>query len=234
MNTLNPNNGTTSNHGPISPEVESSSAHSVEPQSHQAKTGVGGCLLYPLFFLIVQPLLFVNMLLTSTKSYSLGFQRVTYRIFWPYLLYDLLLLGAVVILLLLFVKKKAVLPAMFVFFLVLFAILSGLLANVFWRLPEARVERDTLGGHLVLLFQCLLLVPYFVLDGRVKNTFVRELDDRSLVDRLIRPIVTPTRLLYDWLVQRGKGVFLYTFAFVILVFVFDWVVDSLVLNVFLS
>lgn len=230
-----PNNPASSKHSPTSPPAGPSSGHRAEPQNHQAKTGIGGCLLYPLFFLSAQLFLFVHMLLTSNKSTSLGVYRVTYRIFWPYLIYDLILLGAVAILLLLFLKKKAILPAMFVFFLVSFSILSGLVTHVFWRLPEARVVgQSPLLGHFVLLFQCLLLAPYFVLDARVKNTFIHELDEHGLVDRLIKPVAAPAQRLYDWLVRRGKKVFLYTLAFVIFTFLFGWVVDSIVLNVILS
>jgi hypothetical protein len=213
------------------PLADDSSAHGVEPQSNKAKTGIGGCLLYPLIFLIAQPFLLVYMLLTS---YNSPLPMVTYRIFWPYLIYDLLLLGAVVILLLLFARKKAILPAMFVFFLVLFSILSGLLTNLFWRLPEARVTgRDPLLAHFVMLFQCLLLVPYFVLDGRVKRTFIHELDEHYIVDLMVKPIASTAERLYSWLVRRGKKVFLFTFAFVIFVALFDWAVDSIVLYVFL-
>jgi hypothetical protein len=172
---------------------DAASAHGVELQRSPTKTGIGGCLLYPLFFLGAQPCLFVYMLLHSRKI-SVPFV-VRYRIYWLYLIYDLALLSAVAILLLLFVRKKAILPALFVLFLVSFSILSGLLANALWRLPEAQVVETTMGNplwsHWVMLFQSLLLIPYFALDGRVRNTFTRALDERNLPDRLVKPIATP-------------------------------------------
>ena len=214
------------------PLADASSTDNVEPQSKKVKKGIGGCLLYPLIFLIAQPLLFVYMLLTSNNNSS---PMTTSHIFWPYTIYDLVLVGAAVMLLLLFARKKAILPAMFVLFLVIFAILSGLLANIFWRLPEARVAgRDPELSHMAMLFNCLLLIPYFVLDGRVNNTFIQELDDHSLADQLAKPFAAPARGLYNWLVRGGKKVFLFTVAFVILVFLFGMVVDSIVLNFFLS
>ncbi len=213
------------------PLVNGPSAHGLEAPRHQAKAGIGGCLLYPLIFLVAQPLLFVYMLLTSRKS---PLPMVTYRIVWPYMIYDLALLGAVALLFIFFVRKKAILPALFVLFLVVFSVLSGLLADTLGRLPETRVTgRDPLQSHLVTLFQCLLLIPYFALDRRVKNTFVRELDDRDSIDRLVKPIAAPAERLYGWLARRGKMVFVVTVAFVVGVFVFDWVVDSIVLNFFL-
>ena len=228
-------NETSSNHGQTNqPLADASSAHGVVPQSNTAQAGIGGCLLYPLVFLIAQPFLFAYMLLTSHKSLL---PMVRYRIVWPYMIYDLALLGAVVILLGLFMRKKAILPAMFVSFLVLFSILSGLLANTLWRLPEARVVGtmgNPLWSHIVMLFQCLLLIPYFTLNVRVKNTFIRASDARDLLDRLAKPIAASAERLYGWLTRRGKWVFIYTFAFVISVFVFDWAVDSIVLYLFLS
>jgi len=218
---------------------------SVEPQTNQplasvspssvaaprGKAGIGGCLLYPVLFLVAQPIAFVLMLseFSNPKPYYMR-----YSIYWPYMIYDLVMLGAVALLLVLFVRKKVILPALFVAFLVSFSILSGLLADTLSRLPQARVSgRDPLQSHLVLLFQCLLLIPYFALDGRVKNTFIRPHDDRALLDQLVRPIAAPAERLYGWLARSGKKVFVYTFAFVIGVFVLDWIVDSIVLNVFL-
>ncbi len=213
------------------PLAEASSAHGIEPQSNKAKTGIGGCLLFPLLVLVAQPILFIYMLATARSS---PWPMTTYRIFWPYMIYDLTLLGGVVILLMLFMQKKAILPAMFILFLVTFAILSGLVTNLFWRLPDARVTgRDPLLSHFALLLQNVILIPYFALDFRVKNTFVHELDDRNPATQLTKPIVTFAERLYGWLVRRGKMVFLYTWIFVILVFLFDWAVDSIVLNVFL-
>lgn len=212
--------------------VDDPTVHIPMPQKKQIKTGIGGCLVYPLIFLIAQPFLFLYMLATSLNNPP---PMTSYRIFWPYMLYDLAPVGVVLILLASFVRKKAVLPALFVFFLVSFSILSGLVANIFWRLPAARViGRDPLLSHLVILFQCLLLVPYFILDGRVKNTFVQKSTEQDIVDQLVRPIAPLAERLYRWLARGGKKVILYTFVFIVLVFVFDWFVDSVVLHVFLS
>lgn len=200
--------------------------------SKEAKTGIGGCLLYPLVFLIAQPILFAYMLLTSRKS---PFPMATYRIVWPYLIYDLLLVGAVAILLRLFVSKKEILPAMFVLFLLAFAVLSGLLYSTLGRLSATRVTgRDPLSGHLVMLLQCLVLVPYFALSDRVRRTFINESDHQSIVDRLIERIANPARQIYGWLAGRGTKAILLALAFVIAVLLFDWAVDSIVLKVLLS
>jgi hypothetical protein len=213
------------------PPAEAVPAPEAAPHNLKAKSGFGGCLLYPLLFLAAQPVLFVYMLATSFKS---PLPNVTYRIFWPYTIYDLALLAAVITVLWLFVKKKAVAPAMFVLFLAVFAILSGLLVNVFWRLPEARVTgRDPLSSHLAMLFNCLLLMPYFARDDRVKNTFIHAPAGDALVDQLIRPVAPVAERLYGWLARSGKRVFVYAFAFVILVFLIDWAVDSIVLYRFL-
>ncbi len=218
------------------PVEDAASTQGVEPQRSPTKAGIGGCLLYPLFFLGAQPFLFVYMLLNSRKIP--GPFVVTYRIYGPYLIYDLALLSAVGILLLLFVRKKAILPALFVFFLVSFSILSGLLVNALWRLPGARVVEAAIGNplwsHFVMLFQSLLLIPYFALDGRVRNTFIRALDERNLLERLVKPIANPAERLYGWLARSGKRVFIYAFAFVVCMFFFDWVVDAIVLSLFLS
>jgi len=229
---MKPQNETPPNPDQASQPPADGSAQAVGPQGKGVKAGIGGCLLYPLLFLIAQPLLFVYVLLTSRKS---PFPMATYRIVWPYLIYDLALVAAVAILLVLFASKKETLPRMFILFLLVFSVLSGLLWSTLGRLPQTRVfGRDPLSGHMVILLHCLVLVPYFALSDRVKNTFIEEFDDRQVVDRLVRPMAAPGRRLYDWLTGRGRKVILFTIAFVVAVFLFDWLVDSIVLNVFLS
>lgn len=218
---------TDSNDHPVQPTIDPSTPGSFEPQQKAGKSGFGGCLLYPLIFLILQPILFIYMLLTSRSS---PFPNASYRIFWPYMIYDLIMVGAVIIILLLFIRKKSALPAMFVLFLITFAILSGLLSDIFSRLPAARVTgREPMATHLAILAQCLVLIPYFTLSKRVKNTFTHPLDDRSIVDKIVKPVASPAQRLYNWLVRRGKHVIWISIVFVILVFLLDWLVDSIVL-----
>jgi len=209
-------------------EGKITAAQTQQPQDHRPKTGIGGCLLYPLLFLIAQPFLFAYTLCTASDP---GPMMET-RILWHYMIYDLVLLAAVAILLSLFVRKKAVLPAMFVLFLITFSILSGVLTNIVWRFPN--MGGDRLLSHFIVLFQCLLLVPFFALDVRTKNTFIHELDEHNLVDQLVKTVAGPAERLYSWLADQGKRVFLYAITFVILVVLFDWLVDSIVLYVFLE
>jgi hypothetical protein len=201
-------------------------------QNEEVKQGFGGCLLYPILLLVVQPISFLRMLsMINQNSYA-----VRYEVIWPYMIYDFLLLAAVILLLVIFFKKMEVLPAMFVFFLVAFSILSSLSANLFWRFPESRVvgSGDPMLSQMVMLFQTLLLVPYFVLDDRVRNTFVNELDDDSVVGIIIKPFVPMAKRLYNWLVGLGKKVYLFAILFVIASFLFGYAVDSIVLHGFIE
>jgi hypothetical protein len=86
---------------------------------------------------------------------------------------------------------------------------------------------------MVLMLQCLIMAPYFVLDGRVKNTFTNEPDPDSALDRFVRPFSAAAGKLYAWLAKSGKKVFLYTIAFLVLVVALDVLVDSIVLYVVL-
>jgi hypothetical protein len=201
-----------------------------EKSQNDMKKGFGGCLLYPLFLLIVQPIAFIKAMDTTT-NYSYA---ARYEVFWPYMIYDILLLVAVIVLLVLFWKKIKDLPAMYVLFLVGFSILSTLSANLFWRFPEARVQKDPMLGQFVMLFQALLLVPYFVLDDRVRNTFVNDLDEQSLLGAIVRPFVPLSKRLYSWLKGLEKKVFVFAFLFVIASVLLGFAVDSIVLYGFID
>jgi hypothetical protein len=210
------------------PKVPSSpSVPGTQPDTRKVKSGFGGCLLYPLFFLAVQPFLFLYVLATSSRS---PFPNTITKIHWPYMIYDIVMLCLVGILLVLFFRKKATLPALFILFLVAFTLISGLGWSLTWRFPWSRVNGNTLqGSHFVMLLQCLILIPYFVLDERVKNTFTNGFDEQSILDRFVKPIAIPAGRLYGWLARKGKKVFLFTILFVVFVFMFDWIVDSIVL-----
>lgn len=201
---------------------------SAPPQTaKQPKSGFGGCLLFPLLVLLAQPVLFVFELLKGSARSS--------HIYVPYLIYDLLLVGAVLFLLVLFLQKKKVLPALFNAYLLFFAFLASLMTAIFSRLAEARVTgREPMASFFALLFQCLLLVPYFTHDERVKNTFVNDFGSGSAPGEIIKLFAAPAVLLYRWLARRKlRTVILLTVGYVVLVFLFSWLVDSIVLNFFL-
>jgi len=84
-------------------------------------------------------------------------------------------------------------------------------------------------SQMVMLFQTLLLVPYFVLDDRVRNTFVNELEEQSALRSIIKPFVPLAARLYAWLQGLGKKVFLFAILFVIAAFLLGYAVDSIVL-----
>jgi hypothetical protein len=156
------------------------------------------------------------------------------RIFWPYMVYDLVMVGGVLILLTLFLKRKATLPALFVFFMGSITLFTGALSTVFSRLSVARVSgRDIFAVHMVLLFQCLILMPYLVIAERVQRTFTVESDDNAMLDRLVRPVALPAERLYNWLQRRGIKAILFVALFVVAVFILDFLVDSIVLRYFL-
>jgi len=201
------------------------------PDNRKVKSGFGGCLLYPLLLLAAQPFLFLYMLATSSRS---PFPNSIIKINWPNMIFDIVFLCAVVILLVVFMRKKATLPALFILFLVSFTIISGLGWSLIGRFPWSRVTgKNLMGSHFVLLFQCLLLIPYFVNDERVKNTFINEFDEHSILDRLVKPFAAPAERLYGWLARKGKKVILFIILFIVLVVMFDWIVDSIVLNLIL-
>ncbi len=132
----------------------------------------------------------------------------------------------------LFLQKKEVLPALYNAYLLFFTFLAGLLTAIFSRLAEARVTgREPMASFMALLFQCLLVVPYFTHSERVKNTFVHDFGSGSAPGEIIKLFAAPAGLLYRWLTRRKlRTVILLTFAYVILVFLFTWLVNSVVLN----
>jgi hypothetical protein len=197
-----------------------------ESHSAQAKAGLGGCLLYPLLFLIVQPIAFVVMLLNprdSTYFVPPGYS-VSYRIFWPNLIMDLVLVGAMLLLLVMFLRKKKILPSLFIATLLILYTGATVVAIIVQR--PAGVG-DPIRTVMVLFVQCLILIPYFVLADRVKNTFVQELNPSSWLERPLARFTGLLDRLYGWLGRRRRTVTWMVLGYLIVVFMLGATLDSL-------
>ena len=182
-----------------------------EPHVSRSKTGIGGCLLYPLLFLIVQPLAFLSAL--TQRPYSP--LPATYYIYWPNMILDVLIVCTTLILLVMFLRKKQILPALFIVALaILFAAATAL--SMFLP-PPGGGATDPIRTLMVLFVQCFILIPYFVLSDRVKNTFVRDLDNSSAFEHLLMPLADPLGRFYGSLVKRRRWVFPIVLGYVIAV-----------------
>ena len=189
------------------------------------KAGLGGCLLYPLFFLIVQPIAFIAMLANprgSTYYVPPGYS-VSYRIFWPNLILDLVLVSAVSLLLVMFLRKKKFLPSLFSGTLLILYTGTTVAAILIQRPAGAG---DPIRTVLVLFAQCLILVPYFVLSDRVKNTFVEEINPSSRLERTLARLNHPFDRLYSWLGQHRRTVTLVVLGYLIVVLMLGLALDS--------
>ncbi len=178
------------------------------------KAGLGGCLLYPLLFLVVQPIGVVLSLFRRPQVYvPYGYYLAGYRVHWPSVLFNVIVAVLAVLLLVLFLRKKAIVPALFVALLGFWFALATLLFLVVPP-PPLGVESPA-RVWLVLLLQCFILIPYFTLSRRVRNTFVREPDPTSALDRQFMPLSRPATRVYGSLVRGGPRVFLLVLGFVV-------------------
>ncbi|MDH4135164.1 MAG: DUF2569 domain-containing protein [Anaerolineae bacterium] len=207
---MNTNPETSSHRQTNQPPATTSSAYGVEPQGSQGKAGIGGCLIYPLLFLVVQPIAFLWALSALFRSRP----YLRYEIYWPNAIADVITLSLTLAVLVMFLRKKRIVPALFVGLL---AFLFVLWAGMAFILLRPAGTADPIGPFMVLFLQCFILIPYLTLSGRVKNTFVGELDSSSSLDRLFIPIASPLERFYGWLVRIGKWVFLLVLSFVTVV-----------------
>ena len=196
-----------------------------ESHSAQGKAGLGGCLLYPLLFLIVQPIALIVMLANPRDNtyYVPPGYSVSYRIFWPNLITDLVLVGAALLLLVMFLRKKKILPSLFVTTLLILYTGATVVAIVVQR--PAGVG-DPIRTVMVLFVQCLILIPYFVLADRVKNTFVQELNPASWLERPLARFTRPLDRLYGGLGRHRRTVTLMVLGYLIVVFMLGAALDS--------
>ncbi|HSD84472.1 MAG TPA: DUF2569 family protein, partial [Anaerolineae bacterium] len=148
---------------------------------------------------------------------------VSYRIFWPNLIMDLVLVGAVLLLLIMFLRKKKFLPSLFNATLLILYTGATIVAIVVQR--PAGVD-DPMRTVLVLFAQCLILVPYFVLSDRVKNTFVQEPNPASWLERTLARFARPCDRLYGWLGRHRRTVTLIVLGYLIAIFLIGAALDS--------
>jgi hypothetical protein len=72
----------------------------------------------------------------------------------------------------------------------------------------------------------LILVPYFVLSDRVKNTFVQEINPASRLERTLARLNHPFDRLYSWLGQHRRTVTLVVLGYLIVVLMLGLALDS--------
>ncbi len=216
MNAPRDSGAATSEELPVqSPLTAAPEALTPGQRNQENKAGIGGCLLYPLFFLVMQPIsLLVILTGYSTRRLCPPGYRCRYQIIWPNVALDALIIILTLVLLVLFLRKKAILPALFVAVL---GLLFTLATGATMILPNPGGDADPVRSFVVLFVQCFVLMPYFVLSKRVKNTFVAPLDSGSVLDRLVLPVAPLLERFYIWLVGRGKLIFLLVLGFVIIV-----------------
>lgn len=185
-----------------------------QQESPKPKSGIRGCLLYPLFFLILQPLAFVILLLKPKPSALAGYS-FRYVVVWMNVILDVVVVGVMLFLLFFFLRKKVVLPGLFimalVFLFTLFTLVSMILP------PPGYGAGDPISGFMVLLIQCFILIPFFVLSKQVKNTFTVPLDPSSAIDRLLLPFQDALERFYAWLVRKGRLIFPLVLGFVVII-----------------
>ncbi len=141
---------------------------------------------------------------------------VTCQIYWPAMIYNLILVGLVLVVLSMFLRKKRIVPALFISALVIAAVLNAIIA----ALTHPYFSSDLLYRLMVLLGNSLFLIPYLTRARRVKDTFVVELSPDSLWDRLFIPLDRPLERFYGWLTGIGRWIFLLSPGFAVVIMLF--------------
>jgi transglutaminase-like putative cysteine protease len=146
--------------------------------------GLGGWLVLPLLGLLLTPLvvaatLFENAGVWSTESWAglTTFGGAAYHAMWaPALLFELIAqLGVVVasiLLLALFFRRRSSAPRVYIGFMILVPLVSGISLFMQGAIPALPIEAKDISDLVRSCVSSVIWIAYFLASQRVRNTFV--------------------------------------------------------------
>ncbi len=85
-----------------------------------------------------------------------------------------------------------------------------------WEIVDGLHESQNDPPFIAMIFYCIVIVPYFTLSKRVHETFVIELNNEVLIERIFFPLTSFLKQFYFGLVKSKYFIFLFMIVFVFL------------------
>lgn len=164
---------------------------------------IGGWLWLPALGLVITPLSFIS------KSIVPLFQNhYPYRVTIDYtiLLADIFLLILVGIVAWHFFKRKTHTPIIYIIYILVMVLM--------WEIVDGLHQSQNDPPFIAMIFYCIVIVPYFVLSVRAKETFVVELNNGVFVEKIFLPFISFLNRFYSALKKSKYFIFLIMILFV--------------------
>jgi len=166
-------------------------------------TKLGGWLWLPALGLIVTPISFIFKCVIPIFQNHAPFRVI---IDYTILNADFFLLIMVGIVSWFFFKRKKNAAAIYIIYIVIMVLM--------WEILDGLHESQNDPPFIAMIFYSMVIVPYFVLSQRVKNTFIMELDRDIFIERIFLPISFFLNRFYNTLVKSRYFIFLIMLLFV--------------------
>ncbi|MCD4793643.1 MAG: DUF2569 domain-containing protein [Bacteroidales bacterium] len=166
---------------------------------------IRGWLWLPAIGLIITPISFITKSIIPLFQNHYPFRvEIDYTIMFA----DLFLLIMVGIISWFFFKRKKHTPIIYIIYILLMVLM--------WEIVDGLHESQNDPPFIAMIFYCIVIVPYFTLSKRVHETFVIELNNEVLIERIFFPLTSFLKQFYFGLVKSKYFIFLFMIVFVFL------------------
>lgn len=166
---------------------------------------IGAWLWLPALGLMIAPISFIS------KNIVPFFQNhYPYKLTIDYtiMLADIFLLIMVGIVAWHFFKRKAHTPIIYIIYILVMVLM--------WEIVDGLHQSQNDPPFIAMIFYCIVIVPYFVLSVRVKETFIVELNNEVLIEKIFLPF---TSFLNRFFLALKKSRYLIFLIMILFVFV---------------
>jgi hypothetical protein len=178
---------------------------------------IGGWLWLPAIALLVQPVSFFSgSILPFFKSRP---SYITLSVNVPVLIGDIIILCFVALVAWFYFTRKKIAPVLFIIKIVFMVLL--------WQIMSGFVDSQNDPPLIGMMFHTVVIIPYLVLSKRVSATFVEDLDDSIMIEKVFKGISFSLMNFYQRLRNMKAFILLFVIIFLFVAVILNCALRSL-------
>jgi hypothetical protein len=177
---------------------------------------IRGALILPALSLAYAPVSFFLKAIVPFFRHHPGF---SYRINFPVLIIDVIILLFALLLIYQFCNRKSIFPSLYIFYI--------LLLTTIWFVGDALIDTPEDPPFIAMLFHIAVIIPVVVFSKRIRSAFNEAPDKNDEIDNILIKVRPFLDRFYAFLLRTRKVLFLWLILFLITVLFVNCTLRSL-------